>query len=116
MTHWECTQRNVFLSVRRSGQSKFSEPIVLNQPASTESFYAKVSDGLSGDIAIPLFEFTEQYSPAMVVSPNGKRLFVAWEDRRRSQSGYFFDIYGVEILLVNLGNWVSGKIYGFPIL
>ena len=109
MTHWECTQRNVFLSVRRSGQSKFSEPIVLNQPASTESFYAKVSDGLSGDIAIPLFEFTEQYSPAMVVSPNGKRLFVAWEDRRRSQSGYFFDIYGVEIFASKFGKLGIGE-------
>ena len=109
MTHWECMQRNVFLSVRRSGQSKFSEPIVLNQSASAESFHDQGSDGLSGDIAIPLFEFTEQYSPAMVVSPNGKRLFVAWEDRRRSQSGYFFDIYGVEIFASKFGKLGIGE-------
>lgn len=97
-THWECMQRDVFLSVKHQRDSNFSAPIVLNQQSSGENFYAKGTDGLSGDIAIPLFEFTEQYSPAMVVSPNGKRLFVAWEDRRRSQSGCFFDVYGVEIL------------------
>ena len=107
-THWECMQRNVFLSVLRAGKSEFNEPIVLNRPASVESFYSKESDGLSGDIAIPLFEFTEQYSPAMVVSPNGKRLFVAWQDRRRSQTGCFFDVYGVEILSNRYGKLKIG--------
>ena len=108
-THWECMQRNVFLSVLRKGKSEFNEPIVLNRPASVESFYAKGSDGLSGDIAIPLFEFTEQYSPAMVVSPNGKRLFVAWQDRRRSQTGCFFDVYGVEIVASKRGELKLGN-------
>lgn len=108
-THWECMQRNVFLSVWRAGKSEFNEPIVLNRPASMESFYGKGSDGLSGDIAIPLFEFTEQYSPAMVVSPNGKRLFVAWQDRRRSQTGCFFDVYGVEIVASKRGDLKLGE-------
>jgi|GEM_PF-225992 len=107
-THWECMQRNVFLSVLRAGKSEFNEPLVLNRPASVESFYAKGSDGLSGDIAIPLFEFTEQYSPALVVSPNGKRLFVAWQDRRRSQTGCFFDVYGVEIVASKRGELKLG--------
>jgi hypothetical protein len=108
-THWECMQRNVFLSVLHAGKSEFNEPVVLNRPASVESFYAKGSDGLSGDIAIPLFEFTEQYSPAMVVSPNGKRLFVAWQDRRRSQTGCFFDVYGVEIVASKRGDLKLGE-------
>lgn len=104
-THWECMHRDVFLTIKRPSDACFSPPIVLNKPMNSESFHSKGSDGLSGDIAIPPFEFSEQYSPAMVVSPNGKRLFVAWEDRRRSQTGVFFDIYGVEIIASKHGQF-----------
>ncbi len=107
--HWHCMHRDVFLSIKTIKSESFSSAIVLNKPAKSESFYSIGDDGLSGLIPIQLFEFTEQYSPAMVVSPNGKRLFVAWEDRRRSQSGNFFDVYGVEILTSKRGNVKLGE-------
>ena len=44
-----------------------------------------------------------------VVNPTGKRLFVAWEDRRRSQTGLFFDVYGVEIVGRRNGRFKRGE-------
>ena len=107
--HWHCMQKDVFLSVRTHKSPAFSDPIVLNEPRSGESFHAKDSDGESGLMSIPLFELTDQYSPALVVNPTGKRLFVAWEDRRRSQTGLFFDVYGVEILGRRNGHFKRGE-------
>lgn len=109
LDHWHCMQKDVFLSVRTQKAPSFSDPIVLNEPRNGESFHAKDSDGESGLMSIPLFEFTDQYSPALVVSPTGKRLFVAWEDRRRSQTGLFFDVYGVEILGRRNGHFKHGE-------
>jgi hypothetical protein len=52
------------------------------------------------DPETPNFEMTEQYSPMVVSSGDGQRIFVAWQDRRRSATGAFFDVYGAELRVV----------------
>ena len=39
-----------------------------------------------------------QYSPMIGVDPAGQEVWISWQDRRRSTTGYFFDIYGCYIV------------------
>lgn len=93
-----CRSRNVYAVVKLRGSDAFSEPVQLNLPTKQMS-----DDAHRLDPETPDFESTEQYSPMVVTSPNHKRIFVAWQDRRRSATGAFFDVYGAEIRVAGLG-------------
>ena len=98
-----CKSRDVFVVCKYKGESKFSEPIVLSKVQKS------MDDALHRlDPETPNFEMTEQYSPMIVTSPNKKRVFVAWQDRRRSATGSFFDLYGCEIHVKK--HWLNGGI------
>ncbi len=90
-----CQTRDVMAVVKWAGSDAFSGPVQLN----------RATEGMSDaahrlDPETPNFEMTEQYSPMVVTSGDGQRIFVAWQDRRRSATGAFFDVYGAELRVV----------------
>lgn len=87
-----CNTRDVFAVVKWAGGEVFSQPVSLNRPQK-----GMVDAAHRLDPQTPNFGNTEQYSPMVVTSPNHRRIFVAWQDRRRSATGAFFDVYGAEI-------------------
>ena len=87
-----CNTRDVWAVVKWAGGESFSEPVPLNKPQK-----GLVDAAHRLDPQTPDFGNTEQYSPMVVTSPNHKRIFVAWQDRRRSATGAFFDVYGAEV-------------------
>ena len=93
-----CKIRDVFAVVKLAGEDEFLEPVQLNVRSKkmTEAAYLL-------DPQTPDFKFTEQYSPMVVTSPNHKRIFVSWQDRRRSSTGAFFDVYGTEVKVARKG-------------
>lgn len=90
-----CKMRNVYAVVKLAASNDFSEPVQLNWPTALMSNAAHQLNSETPD-----FTLTEQYSPQVVTSPNRKRIFVAWQDRRRSTTGAFFDVYGAELKVV----------------
>ena len=97
-----CNTRDVWAVVKWAGGEVFSQPVPLNMPQK-----GAVDAAHRMDPQTPDFGNTEQYSPMVVTSPNHKRIFVAWQDRRRSATGAFFDVYGAEIRVAN--RWGVGE-------
>jgi hypothetical protein len=96
-----CKSRNVYLVCKFGAKGFFAMPATVNRP---ERGMDDTEHRL--DVNTPDFEMTEQYSPALVTSANKKRVFVAWQDRRRSVTGGFFDVYGAELVVEP---WYRGK-------
>lgn len=99
-----CRVRDVYAVVKWARGNEFSKPVRLNRISATQDDAAHRLDPQT-----PEFSSTEQYSPMVVTSPNHKRIFVAWQDRRRSATGSFFDVYGTEIRVKRSGG--IGKRY-----
>jgi hypothetical protein len=96
-----CKSRDVYLVCKFGAKGSFTVPATVNRP---ERGMDDATHRL--DVNTPDFEMTEQYSPALVTSANKKRVFVAWQDRRRSVTGGFFDVYGAELVVEP---WYRGK-------
>jgi len=99
-----CRVRDVYAVVKWAGGNEFSKPVRLNRKLAAQDDAAHRLDPQT-----PEFSSTEQYSPMVVTSPDHKRIFVAWQDRRRSATGSFFDVYGTEIRVQRSGG--LGKRY-----
>lgn len=96
-----CRSRNVYLVCKFSANGLFTAPAVVNR------LEAGMDDAAHRlDVNTPDFEFTEQYSPVLATSADKRRVFVAWQDRRRSVTGGFFDVYGAELVVKP---WFRGK-------
>lgn len=39
-------------------------------------------------------DYSPQYSPMLGIDPSSSEVWITWADRRRSTTGYFYDIYG----------------------
>lgn len=94
-----CSNTDVFLVGKLHGDTLFGEAIKLNRVVEKKHFYGVVSKGLRiGKIeqnqAAPETFYSDQYAPMLIWNENHTHFFVTWYDRRRSETGYFFDVYG----------------------
>lgn len=71
----DCKERNIYAIKGNARTGIFEEPQKINN-----------DKGMA-----------EQYSPMIAINPDKSRVFVVWHDRRRSETGYFYDLYGAEL-------------------